>query len=148
MRGTILVLTLAGGILLGGAWAGAATVTPLPGKLFEMGFTDASGRPQEMLAPNGEIYLQLKFALLMSETSEYPVTVTLTMGKDVMELFNGRLSEGAYVLTEKIQGKSAWGPAVPYKATLKVKVVNRSTSGTDSYYKYFTAEGTLPVGYR
>ncbi len=141
-------------MLLGGSGAAlAGDVRLLPDKLFEVSLTDDAGGIQEQFPPGGNVVVNVRFGLMHSEVKNYPVVVTITIGKpnqapEAVESFNGRLEEGLYVLTEKFKVKANWSPEAPYKVTVKTRMINRTSAGSESYYSYYTAEGTLKTGYR
>ncbi len=149
----LAVAALAAALSLAAGTAAAVDISPMPGKTFEVLTTDASGNAQDLFPPGEDVVFAVRFGLMMSEVKSYPVIITLVVGppgssQQTTELFNGKLEEGFWQATQAVKVQSAWGPEAPYKVIMKVRIFNRSVAGTDSFYIYYTAEGTFKVGYR
>ena len=109
---------------------------PLP--VFRAWFNDSSGRETTSPRPGDDAVLNVTFALALSEVRSYPVTLTLTMGGEEIRIFDGRLDEGFWNVTEKVRIKRG-----PWKVILRIKVTNRTEGGSTTFSSYTTAEGTF-----
>ncbi len=107
----------------------AAQPELLPQKTFDVQ-VDASSSPPEV---------QVTFALALSDSSSYPVTVTAIGGSAEEVLWDGSLSEGVYLLRAPLT--KAGGPGSPLRVVLKTKVTNRN-SGTANLI-YLKWEGSI-----
>ena len=83
--------------------------------------------------------VEVSFALTLSETSSYPVTITAV--RDMVEevLWEGSLAEGLYRFSGQLAKIRGVGPL---KVILKTRIVNRSAQGNQTYISYQKWEGS------
>jgi hypothetical protein len=79
------------------------------------------------------------FALALSDSPSYPVTVTALSGSTEELLWEGSLSEGVYLLRAPLTRIS--GSGAPLRVVVKTKVVNRNAGSANLVYLKW--EGTL-----
>lgn len=132
-------------LLAGPASAPAGEAVPMPGKVFDVSLTDASGTSREAFDLGDDVVFNVRFGLMLSDIRSYPVAVTITVGPDTKEAYSGRLDEGFWLVREKARVTSGWGRTVPWKVVLKVKMTNRAEGGGSSYYAYYKTEGSFSV---
>ena len=83
--------------------------------------------------------VEVTFALALSETPTYPVTIFAVSGSTEEQLWQGSLSGGVYRITLPITKISSG----PVKIVMRTKIVNRNEKGSDSYLVIQTWEGSL-----
>jgi hypothetical protein len=86
--------------------------------------------------------VDVNFALSLSDTPSYPVTITAICCSTEEILYEGTLAEGVYHFSAPLKKISGHGDL---KVVLKTKVSNRSDKGTggDSFLVYLKWQGPM-----
>lgn len=84
-------------------------------------------------------FVEVTFALALSEVSNYPVTITAVSGPVEEQLYDGVLSEGFYRLRAPLTKITSGA----IKVILRTRLSDRSAQGTQSFLRYQFWEGTL-----
>lgn len=95
-------------------------------------------RPFEVKISGNEV--EVTFALIMSEVSTYPVTITAICCGMEEELYSGTLSEGFYRFRAPLTKLKGSGQM---KVVLKTKVINRTDRGSETFIVYLKGEGAM-----
>lgn len=99
------------------------------GTPFEVSVTAGSGGPQ----------VEMTFALIHSDVSSYPVTITAISGTIEEQLWEGTLPQGIYRFTAPLT-KIKSGQV---RVVLKAKITNIAAGKNESFHSYQRWEGSI-----
>jgi hypothetical protein len=130
----------------------AGSVSPVAERVFDVRLADGQGKTANAFPPGSMVTFNIRFGLMLSDIGEYPVLVTLVVGKEgpyqqTIESYNGTLQQGLWNLTEQVKVLANWGPDAPFKVIVRVRMFSKAGGSTTSYYSYNTLDGTFRVGY-